>query len=248
MQLISDILHLKFLAFPPPYLVTYHCFNFPWGRHVSPTPPDTYVQLSLITLWKTSFLTQNILKRTRPGSEEEVQATQAYDALEKVRQPTILQPSRKGSGGTGWWYLQYESQCAPAATAANSILRCIRHSIPNQMKEVIVPLISVYTAVWDRWAEHPTLKSLDSSCVQASVIFMMLLCSSPVTPQDGYVGSLQAEVPLFHCVLSSQVLATSSGLWKIRADVYHSFYSGVSSKNCFQMTSNSTFVTWERCP
>lgn len=31
---------------------------------------------------------QNILKRTRPGSEEEVQATQAYDALEKVRLST----------------------------------------------------------------------------------------------------------------------------------------------------------------
>lgn len=31
---------------------------------------------------------QNILKRTRPGSEEEVQATQAYDALEKVRPST----------------------------------------------------------------------------------------------------------------------------------------------------------------
>lgn len=36
---------------------------------------------------------QNILKRTRPGSEEEVQATQAYDALEKVR------PSTQSPGG-----------------------------------------------------------------------------------------------------------------------------------------------------
>lgn len=62
-------------------------------------------------------------------------------------------------------------------------------------------------------------------------VLRLQLCSSqrylcdtvmqlPCITSGSYIGSLQAEVPLFHCVLSSRVLATSSGLWKIGADVY----------------------------
>ncbi|NXF57509.1 ARHG5 factor, partial [Ciccaba nigrolineata] len=44
----------------------------------------SFLILPFQRITRLKLLLQNILKRTRPGSEEEVQATQAYDALEKV--------------------------------------------------------------------------------------------------------------------------------------------------------------------
>ncbi|XP_038011463.1 rho guanine nucleotide exchange factor 5 isoform X6 [Motacilla alba alba] len=43
----------------------------------------SFLILPFQRITRLKLLLQNILKRTRPGSEEEVQATQAYDALEK---------------------------------------------------------------------------------------------------------------------------------------------------------------------
>uniref|UniRef100_A0A8V5GAN5 Uncharacterized protein n=1 Tax=Melopsittacus undulatus TaxID=13146 RepID=A0A8V5GAN5_MELUD len=44
----------------------------------------SFLILPFQRITRLKLLLQNILKRTRPGSEEEVQATQAYDALEKL--------------------------------------------------------------------------------------------------------------------------------------------------------------------
>lgn len=49
----------------------------------------SFLILPFQRITRLKLLLQNILKRTRPGSEEEVQATQAYDALEKVKVPTL---------------------------------------------------------------------------------------------------------------------------------------------------------------
>ncbi|NWZ12676.1 ARHG5 factor, partial [Agelaius phoeniceus] len=44
----------------------------------------SFLILPFQRITRLKLLLQNILKRTRPGSVEEVQATQAYDALEKL--------------------------------------------------------------------------------------------------------------------------------------------------------------------
>ncbi|NXO21391.1 ARHG5 factor, partial [Cisticola juncidis] len=44
----------------------------------------SFLILPFQRITRLKLLLQNILKRTQPGSEEEVQATQAYDALEKL--------------------------------------------------------------------------------------------------------------------------------------------------------------------
>jgi len=98
---------------------------------------------------------QNILKRTRPGSEEEVQATQAYDALEKVRLSSHLAALQKGIWG--FWLMVPSTGVSSVTWQPNGLTVSwgyVKHGIANWLEGVMIPLCSAL--VWP----HP------ENCVQ----------------------------------------------------------------------------------